>query len=94
MKKKEKRRDLILFFSSHMREEIFSHFPSHMREGKWKIIISLPARGKGRDCLLISLPNGHPDEIERQKTNRDMADKHDPPVRDVDYEPIPSRRSI
>ena len=38
----------------------FLKFPSPMGEGKFFWEISLPACGKGRDCLFISLLSGHP----------------------------------
>ena len=56
--RKEKR-----FFSHFsLREIFFFNFPSFMREGNFFCGISLPACGKGRDCLLISLLNGHLDD--------------------------------
>ena len=48
------------FFHFPLREKFFFNFPSPMGEGKFFWGISLPACEKGRDCLLISLLNGHP----------------------------------
>ena len=49
------------------REEIFLNFPSHMKKNQKKMNFyllkwakSVIFCGKGRDCLPISLPNGHP----------------------------------
>ena len=49
-------------FSSHfsLQEKNYFNFPSPMGKGKFFWGISLPACGKGRDCLPISLSNDHP----------------------------------
>ena len=51
-------------FFSHfpLREKKNFNFPSLMGEGKFFWGISLPACGKGRDCLFIFLLNDHPEK--------------------------------